>query len=69
MVKEGGLKPSTRRNYEGKLDFLQKWLNGDEHITYIYQFNKNLIMSLIHMAYAAGIVQLQLIIAKKRPAY
>lgn len=36
MVKEGGLKPGTRRNYEGKLDFLQKWLNGDEHITYIY---------------------------------
>ena len=47
MVKEGGLKPGTRRNYEGKLDFLQKWLNGDEHITYIYQFNKTLISKFL----------------------
>ncbi|MBV3386247.1 MULTISPECIES: tyrosine-type recombinase/integrase [Segatella] len=47
MVKEGGLKPGTLRNYEGKLDFLQKWLNGDEHITYIYQFNKTLISKFL----------------------
>lgn len=47
MVKVGGLKPGTQRNYEGKLDFLQKWLNGDEHITYIYQFNKTLISKFL----------------------
>lgn len=47
MVKVGGLKPGTQRNYEGKLDFLQKWINGNEHITYIYQFNKTLISKFL----------------------
>lgn len=47
MVKVGGLKPGTQRNYEGKLDFLQKWLNDNEHITYIYQFNKTLISKFL----------------------
>lgn len=36
MVKEGGIKPGTRRNYAYKLSFLLKWLDNNEQITYVY---------------------------------
>lgn len=47
MVKEGGIKPGTRRNYAYKLSFLLKWLDSNEQITYVYQFNKTLISKFL----------------------
>lgn len=47
MVKEGGIKPGTRRNYAYKLSFLLKWLDNNEQITYVYQFNKTLISKFL----------------------
>ena len=68
MVKEGGLKPGTRRNYEGKLDFLQKWLNGDEHITYIYQFNKTHAYLLYRKMWKEGLLTALLSIVLSVPS-
>lgn len=44
LAKEGGIKPGTVSNYKAKLEFLKKWIQKkDIKVTYIYQFNKNII--------------------------
>ncbi len=44
LTKEGGIKPGTVGNYKAKLVFLKKWIKEkDVKVTYIYQFNKNII--------------------------
>lgn len=44
LVKEGGIKPGSVRNYKYKLNFLKKWITEKGiNVTYTYQFNKQVV--------------------------
>lgn len=48
LVKEGGIRPGTARNYSIKLTFLKAWVNKNKiNITYVYQFDKTVVAKFL----------------------
>lgn len=48
LVKEGGIRPGTARNYSIKLTFLKAWVKKNKiNITYVYQFDKTVVAKFL----------------------
>ena len=48
LVKEGGIRPGTARNYSTKLAFLKAWVKKNKiDLTYIYQFDKTVVAKFL----------------------
>ena len=48
LVKEGGIRPGTVRNYSTKLAFLVSWIEKNKvSLTYVYQFDKTVVAKFL----------------------